>query len=116
MADNLYQWSNRLLLIHTIARGGLASSGRFESGYLRDPKASAELEAIQRDKAALVREFCDYIREGEELATPREFLRRFVEMLKRHGHIDTTALERFRKLAMTADAKLPFPPSYASIT
>ncbi len=99
--DSLKLFGNRLYLIHMINRGGLGSS---------EGKPSAEYLQVLKLRDELVEEFDGYIREGDELATPREFLRRWVGGLKAiGGAINEDTLVRYRKQAAMPEAKAPFP-------
>jgi hypothetical protein len=105
-ADSLPLFANRLLLMHLMTRQGLGST---------PGKPSAELNACLKARDELVDEFSAYILEGESLATPREFLRRWVARLKIiGGPITDECLERYREMANSADGRAPFPASYVA--
>lgn len=63
---NLRTFANKLFLMHMQSRGGLGD----------------ELPAAQAVKNRLIEEFAAYVRDGDELATPREFCRIFFLELK----------------------------------
>jgi hypothetical protein len=98
--DSLALFANRMLLIHLQTRGGLGSA---------DGKPCAELLACLAARAELVREFTDYIAGGDELATPREYLRRWVRALQPIGSITADCLARYRRMAASAEGRAPFP-------
>ena len=101
LPDSLLLFGNRLYLIHMINRGGLGS---------KEGKPSAEYQAVLKLRDELVQEFTQYIQDADELATPREFLRRWVAGLKRIGGvINEDTLVRYRKLAAMDEARAPFP-------
>lgn len=103
--DSLQLWANRQLLIHIFARGGLGSTGH---------APSAELSACLKLRDALVDEFDGYVAEGDDLATPREYLRRWVAGLRAIGAIAEDALARYREAAQSAEGRAPFPRWMAS--
>jgi hypothetical protein len=112
--DHLEYFANRLLLAHLSARGGLGSTGTFLPGYgITDAKASPELKGCLAAKRALVAEFCGCVREGDELATPREFLRRFVVEIKKLGEVRESTLQQYRAIAVSPSARAPFAPHMA---
>jgi hypothetical protein len=112
--DHLEYFANRLLFIHSSNRGGLGSTGRFVPAYgMVDCVASPELIAVLKVKRELVEEFLEYIREGDELATPKEFVRRWVIAIERIGVVTRKTLEHYRVMVSSTDAQQPFPASMA---
>jgi hypothetical protein len=112
--DTLGQFANRLLLIHIANRGGLGSAGRFVPPHgMLECEASPELAKVLEMKRALVQEFCGYILEGDDLSTPREFVRRWLFGLSRIGEVSHKTLEQYRVMVSSPDAQMPFPASMA---
>ena len=112
--DHLEYFANRLLKFHVFDRGGLGSTGRFVAGYgMADCKPSAHLTAALDAKRELVEDFVGFIREGDEMATPREFIRRWVHALKAITPITAKTLNTYRALAQAPQSRTPFAPSMA---
>ena len=100
--DTLAMFANRQLLVHLITRHGLGSM---------HGKTSDEMLATLHLRDALLEEFTGYIREGDELATPREYLRRWVAGVKAIGTLHDDAITRYRQAAKDPEARAPFPPA-----
>jgi hypothetical protein len=98
--DHLEYFSNRLLWMHIAHRGGLGSERSI---------ASQELQDVLEVQRELVAEFCPYIREGDELATPAEFIRRWTLELRRRSKIDARTLKDYERIAAKEHALRPFP-------
>jgi hypothetical protein len=94
--DHLEYFANRLLLQHATARGGLGSVGG---------EASREVTACLTAKQRLVDEFLEYVREGDELATPAEFIRAFAIVIGKVSKVDEQLLAHWRSSLQTS----PFP-------
>jgi hypothetical protein len=109
--DHLEYFANRMFMRHITNRGGLGSSGRFTPGYgLVDCKASVELVAAR----AVLRELVDYfsgpICEGDEDATPAQFVEQLIVALDKVSKIDQKTLRGWGEMASHADARKPFAP------
>jgi hypothetical protein len=112
--DHLEFFANRLLLQHVASRGGLGSSGRFVMGRgLVDCKASPELQACLRAKRSIVDEFASYVREGDELATPAEFMRAWSIVLRKVSKVDDALLAHWGETAQRPALQQPFPAHMA---
>jgi hypothetical protein len=112
--DHLEFFANRLLLQHVASRGGLGSSGRFAMGRgLVDCKASPELQACLRAKRSIVDEFASYVREGDELATPAEFMRAWSIVLRKVSKVDDALLAHWGETAQRPALQQPFPAHMA---
>ena len=99
--DSLALFGNRMFLFHLLARHGLGST---------PGKPSMEYLVCLKCRDILIDEFTAYIRDGDELATPREYVRRWVAMLKREGFvIHDLAMKKYRFIASSAKGKAPFP-------
>jgi len=96
--DHLEYIANRLLYGHLIDRGGVGAQ---------------ELAECQRVKRELVTEFCSYVREGDVLACPHEFLRRFTLALDRVSKLDPLTIARWRSHQDHPQAFDPYPPAMA---
>lgn len=106
--ENISLFANRLLLRHVTSSGGLGPN----------------LKPSQEFMAALAAEFSAYVLEGDELATPAEFLRRAIIGLEKIAPIaaDTRALWEHRmtesaalipfasRMAISPDQSLNFDP------
>lgn len=108
--DTLEMFANRLLIKHIIGRSGLGSAATFKAPHgMTGCHPSAELTECLKAKNALIAEFDAYIREGEELATPFEFVRRWVADLKRIGAVGEVTLIEYREICKEHLAREPFP-------
>ena len=108
--DHLEYFANRLLMQHLSHRGGLGTPAKFVSGVgVTQTAPCAELTACLTFKRQLVRDWCGFIREGDELAKPREFLSQWVKGLKRIGRIEEKTLEELRVFAKHPTSRVPFP-------
>ncbi len=80
--DHLEFFANRLLWSHVRTRGGLGSHGRFAPGHgIVECRPSEELRRVFDMRRDLVREFRQYVADGDDLATPEEFCRRWLAAL-----------------------------------
>lgn len=71
--DHLEFFANRLVWHHVRTRGGLGSAPQ---------RPSDELEQVLALRRDLVAEFREYVLEGDDLATPAEFCRRWLAALR----------------------------------
>lgn len=98
--EHIVYFANRLLFMHLRHRAGLASPGEFKPAKgMENCTASAELQRCRDFKRDLVAEFMGYVNEGEELATPAEFIRRWGLGLQ---HVCEVSAEEVRALAQIA--------------
>jgi hypothetical protein len=90
--ENILLFANRLLFRHVTSSGGLG----------------AALKPSREFMAALAAEFSVYVLEGDELATPAEFLRRAMIGLEKIAPLaaDTRAL--WERRTTEPDALVPF--------
>ena len=93
--DHLEYWANRMLLANCIARGGFGTP---------------ELEAVLEMKRELVADFCRFIREGDELATPSEFMTQWIQGLQRVSKIDAGLHDTWVEYLGEPEAQKPFKP------
>lgn len=92
--DNLLSYGNSVLLMHMQSRGGLG----------------AELQPAIAVKDRVVQEFAAYVREGDELATPREFCRvLFLELQT----VSKPLPDLVRKFAEAEGGDIPFARKFA---
>ena len=102
--DHLEYYANRLLWLHVSHRGGLGSV---------NGQPSAELAACQRLKRQLVTEFADYIRQGDELATPAQFVSFWLGDLMEISEVLPRTRTNFEQLIVAPGSSVPFPQSMA---
>lgn len=95
--DHLEYFANRLLLLHITHRGGIG------------PELAAALAA----KRKIVDEFVGYVREGDELATPAEFRRAFLSVMRRASPLAPECLKQIREGMSAPEAAKPFEPHMA---
>lgn len=108
--EHIVYFANRLLFLHLRIRGGLGSSGKFIPAYgMADCTASPELERCLGFKRALVAEFMGYVNEGEELATPAEFIRRWSLGLRRVSEVSPDEAKALAQIAVEPECAIPFP-------
>lgn len=107
--DHLEYFANRLLLQHLSARGGLGSSGGIGPGVPPPLQVASELKRCLEAKRRLVDEFAEYVREGDELATPAEFMRAFAIVIGKVSKVDEQLLAHWRQSQQTT----PFPAHMA---
>lgn len=107
--DHLAYFANRLLFKHILGRVGLKSTSTFRPGFgLTDCSASPELRRCQIFKNELVAEFTEYVREGDDLATPQEFIRRWILGLGKVSEIYPVTLEAYQRDMESPGAEVPF--------
>ena len=112
--DHLLFFANRLPLTHMMARGALGSTGTYKAGFgMVDCRASDELLAARKVVHDLVDEFSAYVRDGDELATPAQFIRLFVLALDRVSKIDPIAMNAFNRTLKQSATEKPFVRSMA---
>lgn len=95
--DHLEYFANRLLLQHVASRGGLGD----------------ELKPMLAAKRKLIDEFLGYVREGDELATPAEFIRGFLSVMRRLSPATPECAKRFRDAMAAPGMDQPFHPAMA---
>jgi hypothetical protein len=93
--DHLAYWANRLLLAHATARGGFGPD---------------ELASCLKAKRDLVAWYVGPIREGDELATPAEFLRQWIAGLQEVSKIEPALCARWCEMLERPDMQQPFAP------
>jgi hypothetical protein len=112
--DHLEYFANRLLWMHVSHRGGLGSIGRFVPAYgMVDCHASDELRRCLKFKREIVAEFCAWIRDGDESATPEAFLQWWLIGMQKISDVLPRTIKDIEHLAAAPEAKNPFPPVMA---
>lgn len=107
--DHLLFFANRMFFRHLMNRGGLGSTGRFVQSYgMVDCKASPELRAARKVVRDLVDYFMGPVSEGDEDATPAEFVRQMIVALDKVSRIDSRTLTGWAEMVKHADALKPF--------
>jgi hypothetical protein len=108
--DHLEYYANRLLFMHLTHRGGLGSTGRFKMAHgMVECKGSEELQRCLKFERELVEEFCGYIREGDDLATPAAFVRMWVAGLKKVSDVLPRTVKALEQLILAPSSQIPFP-------
>jgi hypothetical protein len=107
--DHLLFFANRMFMRHLHNRQGLGSTGRFIPAHgMVDCKASSELLAARKVVRELVDYFSGPICEGDEDATPAEFVAQLIVALDKVSRIDSKTLRGWGEMSGHADAKKPF--------
>lgn len=112
--DHLAYFANRLLFMHMTHREGLGSTGTFIPGEakksgMNDCHASTELQLCLRYKRDLVAQFCGFVQEGDELATPAAFIRWWAGGLAKVSQVLPRTLQAYTRMAEGEEAQQPFP-------
>ena len=108
--DHLAYLANRLLWLHVSHRGGLGSTGRFVPAHgMVDCKASSELTACLKFKRGLVAQFCEFVREGDELATQAAFVRWWAGGLAKVSEVLPRTARNYEQLASAPESQKPLP-------
>ena len=112
--DHLAYFANRLLFTHLSHRSGLGSTGTFIPGEagksgMNDCHASTELELCLRYKRDLVRQFCEFVNEGDQMATPAAFIRWWAGGLAKFSEVLPRTQAAYRTMAEGEEAQKPFP-------
>ena len=108
--EHIVYFANRLLFMHLRMRGGLVSTGEFAAAHgMKNCATSDELERCLAFKRALVAEFMGYVNEGEELATPAEFIRRWGLGLQRVSEVSAEEVRALAQIAIGPECAVPFP-------
>ncbi len=105
--DHAEFFGNRLLLRYLFDRRTGASSGGFTGGVL------PEMDALIELRRSLVAEFVGYIREGDDLATPAEFIRRWLIGLQRIGSPSAAHVAYLKRIAESPNTQNPMPAAMA---
>lgn len=95
--DHLEYLANRLLLLHITHRRGIGP----------------ELPGALLAKRKIVDEFIGYIRERDDLATPAEFRRAFLSVMRRASPPTPECIKQIREGMTAAGADKPFEPHMA---
>jgi hypothetical protein len=112
--DHITYLANRLLFLHMTHRGGLGSTGTFIPGTakisgMNDCHASDELAACLKFKRELVAQFCGFVNEGDELATPAAFARWWAGGLAKVSEVLPRTMRNYAELAAEPESQKPFP-------
>jgi hypothetical protein len=108
--DHLLFYANRMFLHHLGTRGGLGSTGRFVPAYgMVDCKPSAELIAARIVVRDLVEWFSAPVLEGDEDATPAEFIRQLMLGLEPVSRIEPRTRAAWEAMRQEPRARIPFP-------
>jgi hypothetical protein len=99
--DHLLFLANRLFLKHAAARCGLGS---------KDGIASAESLAARKVVRELVSEFCGYIQEGDEMATPAAFVTVFAKALGKISLLEASTVRLLDEAIASEQGQIPFAP------
>lgn len=112
--DHLAYFANRLLWLHVSHRGGLGSTGRFVPAYgMVDCKGSDELNRCLAFKRAIVEEFCEWVNNGDETATPESFIRWWIVGMQKISEVLPRTIRDLERLAEEPEARHPFAPLMA---
>jgi hypothetical protein len=93
--DHVGFFANRMLWEHVNSRQGLSND---------------ELTGVLDFKRTLVNQFCEYIRAGDDLATPNEFLRQWVLGLEKLSAITELTRAKWRRMFRMETGNRPFEP------
>jgi hypothetical protein len=108
--DHLAYLANRLLWLHVSHRGGLGSTGTFVPAYgMVDAQASPELTRCLAFKRELVKEFCRYVTERDDMATPAAFIRWWLAGLAKISEVLPRTRRDLEQLAGEPESQIPFP-------
>jgi len=107
--DHLLFFANRMLMRHIHNRQGLQATGRFIPAHgMVDCKESDELLAARKVVRDLVDYFSGPICEGDEDATPAEFVTQLIVSLDKVSKVDSKTLLGWDEMIAHPDAKKPF--------
>ena len=95
--DHIEYWSHRLLLRHVMSRDGIGK----------------ELPAAQKVRKDAVAYFLEPVREGDPLATAREFLRQFGAALDKVSRLHESTRIAWRRMLADPDMDKPLPAEMA---
>jgi hypothetical protein len=108
--DHLAYLANQLLWIHVSHRGGLGSTGVFIPAHgMVDCKASGELQRCLKFKRELVAQFCGFVQDSDDMATPAAFIRWWLGGLRKVSELLPRTVKTLEEMAEHADAQKPFP-------
>lgn len=109
--DHLLFFANRMFFKHMVNRGGLGSIGTFVEGYgMRYCKSSDELRSARKAVRDLVDYFSGPICDGDDMATPAEFVAQLIVALDRVSKIDAKTITAWGQMVKHPDAHKPFAP------
>lgn len=109
--DHLEYFANRLMLQHLMSRHGLGSTATFIPGSslsMQDAKAAKELDAATAAKRRLVEEFTAYVQDGDDLATPANFIRAWLSIMKRVSPLTEQTIAMLREGMTHPGMETPF--------
>lgn len=107
--DHLAYFANQLLWLHVSHRGGLGSTGHLVVAHgMVDCQASDELKRCLKFKRELVEEFCGYIRDGDDLATPAMFVRWWLAGLQEISEVLPRTVRNLHQFAEDPESQKPF--------
>jgi len=98
--DHLLYFANRLLFRHLSDRHGIGA---------------VELAAALKVKRETIEWFTRPVLEGDENATPKEFVTQFAKALTRVSPLSGSTRRRWRALLESSDAQKPFPVDMARV-
>lgn len=99
-ADHLLYFANRLLFRHLLDRHGIGPE---------------ELGAALKVKREAIAWFTQPVRDGDESATPKEFVTQFASALAKVSKLTHNTRKAWRRYLEAADAQKPFPVAMARV-